>query len=48
MMVVFAVFGVMTVVPSILPEADWVGHASIPLEFVILDAVTGQLVPLGM
>ncbi len=42
MMVVFAVFGVMTVVLIILSEADWVGHASIPLEFVILDAVTGQ------
>ena len=42
MMVVVTVFGVVTVVLINLPWAAWVGHASIPLEFVILDALTGQ------
>ena len=42
MMVVVTVFGVVTVELINLPEAAWVGHASIPLEFVILDALTGQ------
>ncbi len=41
-----AAVGVVAVVTfvliALLPEAAWVGHASVPLEFLILDSSTGQ------
>jgi hypothetical protein len=41
-----AVVGVVAVVTfeliALLPEAGWVGHAWVPLEFLILDSSTGQ------
>ena len=43
LMVAVAVLSVVTaVLIRLSPEAAWVGFASIPLEFVILDAPTGQ------
>jgi hypothetical protein len=41
-----AVVGVVAVVTFVLigflPDEDWVGHTSVPLEFLILDSSTGQ------
>jgi hypothetical protein len=43
LMIAVAVFAVMTAALfHLYPEAVWVGRTSIPLEFVILDAPTGQ------
>jgi hypothetical protein len=42
LMIVVPIVAVTVFVPIMLPEAVWVGFASIPLEFLILDASTGQ------
>ncbi len=42
-MVGVAVIAVLALVlPTLLTEAIWSGHSSIPLEFLILDSATGQ------
>jgi hypothetical protein len=41
-MIAVAVFAVVMYVLIALPAADWVGGASIPLEFLVLDATTGR------